>query len=325
MTFDKILVVVVTYNNPVLLQHVFESYKKYDPGYPCDFLIVDHGENAKHPDYAFVLDAPNDRVEVSFDLAYNQYPDYKYYFFVHDDACANRNNWLKVFVDRMESNHVEDIIKDMHLSNLPIGRVGASTQFWRDYSSVLTPGNYSVGCQFLKVALDVLHPGKAPLIFKYSDNDRVLVSNECLKATNGIFNLSFLKDMQSDSPEKFSELCGALNSVLQYPDEGVSPKSLYPAGETWCKLLLLSEFMTSIETLLAGYRVTGLEGDGYLENIMGYDLPWGHNYIHHYGAPNFKQFMGRVMNSDIGEITKKYNNKIFLMKCDQAIKKYFKK
>lgn len=326
MISDKALVVAVTYNNPVLLKHVFESYKKYDPGYPCDFLVVDHSNEpyVKLPYEVREMVAPNDRVEVSFDLAWRSNPDYKYYFFVHDDACANRDNWLKVFVDRMESGYKESLIEGTSEGNLPIGRVGSSTQYWRNYNSVLTPGNHSVGCQFLRAGLEVLYPSSIPSMFKYSDNDRVLVSNECLKATDGVFNLGRFKTMEKEQPEKFAEVCEALNKTLQYPDEGVAPKDIYPPGQTWCKLLLLSEFMTSIEALVNGYRIVGLEGDGYLEQIMGYDQLWGHNYIHHYGAPNFKQSIARVMNADVNEIAKQFGNKIFLMKCDQIVQKYFK-
>ncbi len=330
---SKALVVVVTYNNPVLLQHVFESYKKYDPGYPCDFLIVDHGDHGDDQSFidslpfcpSQVITAPNDRVESSFNLAWETYPSYKYYFFVHDDACANRDNWLKVFVDRMESGHKEPLIEDTEFAELPIGRVGASTQFWRNYDSVLTPANYSVQCKFLLEGLKTRYPPeKIPKMFKYSDNDRVLVSNACLKATNGVWSLSRFRTMKEKDPDKFSQVCAALNGALQYPDEGVAPKSLYPPGETWCKLLLFSEFMTSVESLIEGFRVVGLEGDGYLEQIHGYDQLWGHNYIHHYGAPNFKQSIARAMNADVSEVTPNFNNKIFLMKCDQIVQKYFK-
>ena len=93
---DKILVVAVTYNNPVLLEHVFQSYEKFNPGYDCDYLVIDH--HSPDVKQKKVLDKlskkytvelfENNRVETSFQRAWEKYPDYKYYFFVHDDACA---------------------------------------------------------------------------------------------------------------------------------------------------------------------------------------------------------------------------------------------
>jgi hypothetical protein len=81
--------------------------------------------------------------------------------------------------------------------------------------------------------------------------------------------------------------------------------------------------MCNIDPLIGGYRTVGLEGEGYLEQIHGYDEPWGHNYIHHYGAPNFKQFLAKSFNTDPVEVVKHFNDKIFLLKADSLLKKYF--
>src|SRR6185436_2984574 len=98
---------------------------------------------------------------------------------------------------------------------------------------------------------------------------------------------------------------------------------LYPAGECWNKFTLLSEFMNSIDPLINNWRTVGLEGDGYLEQIHGYDELWGHEYIHHYGAPNFKQAMAKALNTDAKEIAKTFNSKILLMQYDRIVKNYF--
>ena len=325
---DKILVVYVTRNNPVLVRHAFDSFEKFNPGYECDYLIIDHESDSKNQLILLeqlsqkyrVETKYNNRVEVSFDLAWRENKDYKYYFFLHDDCSALQDNWLKVFVDRMNSGHVEDIIKNTHLSNFPIGRVGASSQFWRSYTSVL---GYSVQCLFLKEILEIYGDG-VPEIFKYCDCDRVLIKNECLKDSNGIMSVNNFKVIKEQSKETYGELCDVLNKYLQYYDEGIPPKDIYPPGECWNKFCLTAEFMNSVNPLIKKWRTVSLEGDGYLEAIHGNDVPVGHNFVVHYGSPNFKEFIAKCLHTDAKEISKNLNNKVFLMKCDMLVKKYFK-
>lgn len=330
MLKDKILVTVVTRNNPILLQHMFASFQRYNPGHPCDFLVVDH-ESTDKQHLGFleslsklhkVVTYENNRVEVSFNRAYQENKDYSHYFFLHDDAAANRDNWLKVFVDRMKSGHIEEIVKDdSWIKTLPIGRVGAAHQPWRNYSSIL---GYPVQCLFLEHVLKIFYQeAMVPKIFKFADPDRVLISNECLSSMNGIINVQEFKRMKEEKDEKYEKLCIILDRYLQYYDEGIPPKEKYPPGECWNKFTMTSEFLNSVEPLMNGYRTVGLEGDGYLEQIHGYDEPWGHNYIHHFGAPNMKQFLGKVFNTDANEVSKNFNNKIFLINSDKAIKEYF--
>jgi hypothetical protein len=147
----KVLVVAVTRDNPVLLQHMFQTFEKYNPGCSCDFLIVD----------------------------------------------------------------------------------------------------------------------------KYSDCDRVLISGECLEATNGLRNLGEFLALSQGDP------------------------------------------------LIKGYRTVGLSGDGYLEEIHGYDVMWGHNYVHHYGAPNFREHIAKEFKTDKEEVKKHFNEKPFLMQIDRIVKKNF--
>lgn len=328
MLKDKVLVVTVTRNNPVMLKHMFESFDKYNPGYPCDFLIIDHESDSKEQLKVLeqlsakhrVITEKNNRVEVSFDVGWKKNQDYKYYFFTHDDTCANRDNWLKTFVDRLESGYVEEIVKQTHLSHYKIGRVGAISHFWRSYTSIL---GYSVQCLFLQEVIKIIRTS-VPEIFKYCDCDRVLVSNQCLVDTNGIRNVQEFMTMKEHDPETYRQLCEVLNKHLQYKDEGIPPKNLYPAGECWNKFCLTAEFMNSIDPLLKGWRTVGLDNDGYLEAIHGHDVPIGHDYIHHYGAPNFKEFIAKKLNTDSKEVAKNLNNKVFLMKCDTLVKKYFK-
>lgn len=328
---DKALVVCVTRDNPILLQNTFSSFKKFDPGFPCDFLIVDH-ESTDIKQLALlkslsaqgkVVSYPNNRVEVSFDRAYREHPDYAYYFFIHDDASANKNNWLKVFVDRLNSGYVEPLIANTHMAKFPIGRVGASHQPWRSYSSML---GYPVQCIFLERYLKFVDPSCVPEAFKFADPDRVLVSNECLKKSNGVPNLGQFDELKVSNPDRFKKICDVLDSALPYHDEGMVPKERHPPGQHWSKLTLLTEFLCSVEPLMNGFRTVGLEGDGFLEQIHGYDVPWGHNYVHHYGAPNMCQFAAKVLNTDPNEIKKSIkNNRILLLKMDDMVKKYFER
>jgi len=327
---DKVLVVVVTRDNPVLLGHMFESFTKFNPGYPCEYLIVDH--ESTNPTHLLVANGlaaskpgvrictyPNNRVEVSFNKAYHDNPNFKYYFFIHDDTAANRDNWLKVYVDRLNSGHYEKIIEQTHIRHYPIGRVGSMHQPWRSYTSIL---GYPVQCVYLQHALKVMNL-QVPEIFKFCDPDRTLVSNECLQAIGGLPNIEDFKPMAGHDSETYNKLCDVVNHYLPYPEKGIPPRDKYPAGQCWNKFTMFSEFLNSIEPLVNTYRTVGLEGDGFLEQVNGYDEPWGHNYVQHYGAPNMKQFLGRVFNTDPNGISKNFNNKIFLLKADKAIKDYF--
>ncbi len=304
---------------------MFETFKKFDPEFPCDFLIVDNSStDYKHLkvldkllDVGRVITAPNERVETSFNYAWNKDKTYKYYMFLHDDIAANRHGWLRVFIERLQSNYVENIISNTHYSEYQIGKVGAITHPWRDYSSVL---GFPVQCRFLKDVVELLE-GSAPLIFRYSDCDRTLITNECLEATKGIRNMQEFALMEKENSELFDKVCGILNRYLAYPDEGMM---MYPAGKSWNKICLLTEFMNSINPIVRGYRTIGLDGDGYLEQVHGYDIPWGHKYLHHYGAPNFCKFIGKILNTDSQEVKKKLKDKIFLIKCDKMIQEYFK-
>lgn len=326
---DAVLVTMVTRNNPVLLRHAFQTFSRHDAGYAHDFLIIDH--ESTHPEHLRVLSNlsskhrvvsyPNDRVEVSFDRAWRENQNYRYYLFLHDDSAAAQNGWLKVFIDRLNSNYVEDIVKTTHLSKFPIGKVGALTHPWRDYRSIL---GFSVQCLFLKEVLDTFYD-VTPLIFRYSDCDRVLITNECLKATNGIVSMRDFRVMKEERPDDFRKLCNILDRHLTYDDAGVFNHPYYPAGEHWNRICLLTEFMNSIVPLQSGFRTVGLEGDGYLEQIHGYDSPWSHKYIVHYGAPNLRQAVAKMLNTDAEEVRKSFNSEIFLLKCNQLIREYFNK
>jgi len=164
-----------------------------------------------------------------------------------------------------------------------------------------------------------------PAMFKYADNDRVLTHNQCLKDTNGLMTLKKFADMQIEDEEKFKRVAQILDQYLPYRDEGIAPRGLYPAGKWWNKLCLLSEFMTSVDCLISGQRVVGREGDGYLEQLHGFNILWGHNYIHHYGSPNFKQAIGKEMKANPEDVPKHLNNKVFLMKCDKMIAEYLRR
>lgn len=324
---DKILTIIVSRNNPVLLRYMFDTIERYSAGYDTDIVIAD--ASSDQPAQLKVLEGlskkytiqtvPNGRVETNYSLVWKERKDYRYYFFLHDDMSINANDWLKVFVDRINSRYSEPIIENTHLKSLPIGKVCLGHQPWRSYDSIL---GYPVQCLFLKHALDFLYPSKTPEIFKYCDGDRVLISNECITATNGFRHTEEYKDLKTQNPQMYEKLCSILHQYLQHADEGMYPKSLYPAGECWNKLTLLSEFLNSIDPLLSGYRTVGLYGTGYLEQINGFDVPYQHRFITHLGSPNVRQFLGRKLNTDKEEIKKHFNDKIFLMKCDKLVREY---
>jgi hypothetical protein len=324
---DKTLVTIVTRDNPILLKHCFTSLTENDPGIPCNFRIIDHEsqtpEQKKLLDnlssQADILSRPNNRVEASFKFSGEISPNYKYYFFVHDDCIAIGSNWLKAFRDRMDSGYYEPIIGNTHLKNLPIGRVGTLHHPWRDYASIL---GYPVQCHFVKPCIESLFNGqRSPEIFKYCDSDRVFISNDCIKEGECWHSVADYKDR----PVKLGRLEPILDRYLPYTDEGMYPKNLYPPGQYWSRITLLCEFMNSIMPLLNGFRTVGLEGDGYLEQINGYDVPWGHWPIAHYGSPNSLQFLAKVFNTDYKEVKKKFNNPTFLLMVDRLFKNHYRK
>lgn len=324
---NKILVIVVTRNNPILLQNFISSVKNHNAGFDFDLIIADNSsDNPRQLNYLNsissrhkVLTCENDRAEGTFDSVSRQFiNDYKYFFFTHDDVVVHKENWLKVFVDRIESKYIEPEVSHTHFLRYPIGRVGACHQPWRDF--VKCKG-YELYALFLKDVLEVY--GEELLIFKYADQDRTLWTQECLKASDGLWNLKKFKDIQGT--ELYQKVCEALNRTLQYPDEGIPPLDKYPAGENWRKITLLTEFMNSAWPLVKHYRTVGLQGNGYLEQIDGFNTPFGNDYIAHWGAPHTKKWLSTIFHCTPEEIHKKlYSNDFsFIMKCNKLIKQYY--
>lgn len=322
----KVLITVVTRNNPALLQQAFESYGRFDPGYPCDYCIIDHeSDDSAQINVLYklsqkyeVVEVPNNRVEASFLASFDRAPDYEYYFFAHDDCIPHKNGWLKAFVDRMKSGYAEPIITNTHLLSLPIGRVGALTHPWRDYDTVL---GYPVQCRFLRPALAALKPQvEAPPIFKYADSDRVLISRECMLNGSPLQSVANFEEF----PELIEPLKPILDQYLPYRDEGMYPKKRYPEGFYWNRLTLLCEFLNSVFPLMNGFRTVGLDSDGYLEQVHGYDTPWGHNQIAHLGAPNCLEFLAKRFNTDQKEVKKRFKDRVFVMQSIRLVQQYYK-
>jgi hypothetical protein len=327
----KTLAVVVTRNNPVLLQNFITSIEKNDAGCLYDLVIADNSsDDPKHLKLLETLSkkyeidiCQNDRAETSFNaVSQKKKCGYDYFFFIHDDTYAYKPNWLKAYIDRAKSNYHEPEIRNTHLITYPVGRVSGCSQPWRDFERCK---GHSLPSVFLKECLEIL--GKKDIwIYKYSDQERVLYSKECLEKCP-IWNLNMWQDPEETfAVELINNLKNALNRNLQYPDEGMGPKNKYPPGETWCKFMLLTELLNSVWPLTERFRTIGLEGDGYLEQIDGFDEPWGNNYIAHYGSPNVKRWLGDKFGCSGEEIHKKlYSNDFsFILKCNKLIEEYYK-
>lgn len=329
ITQNKVLIVAVTYNNQALLQNFITSFEKQDPGFDYDLLIADNSSTEpKHLSYLNKLakkytirEFENDRVEVTFNSAYQPYIDeYKYFLFLHDDTVIMQDDWLRLYIERLQSNYYEPEIKQTHYANYPIGRCSLAHQPWRDYESCL---GYPLNSLFLKDVLKVY--GLNTLIYKYSDIDRTMYTQECLKKC-GLWSVKRFKDM-GYTDEMYIKLCKALNDNLQYPDEGMTPKIKYPPGKCWNKFVLLSEFFNSVMPLMEGFRTVGLQGNGFLEQIHGFDEPWSNNIVTHLGMPNVKKFFAKQFKCTPEEIHKKLyqgNNLPFLLQCNTILKEYFK-
>ena len=327
---NKVLITIVTRNNKVLLLHLLDSIERFDAGYDYDVLLIDAESDNK--DYLLCLEklskkykvqrVIDDRVETSYDTAWRTNKNYKYYYFMHDDCCILKENWLKAFVDKMNSGHCEEEITNTHLRYFPIGKVSEGNHFWRSYSSVK---GFPVQCLFMKPILEILYPGKVPEIFKQTEMDRVLFKNECLLATDGVRNLKEFEELQRLDKEKFSAIFDILNSHLTYFDEGSYPKEIYPSGQCWNKFSLVTEFLDSIDPLIHGWRGVGLYDEGYLEQIHGKANPRQYKYIAHYGNPCFIEFVAKQFKSPSKDVRKHFGNKVFLMKMDMLINEYNKK
>ena len=327
---SKTLVVIVTRNNPVLLQHAVDSYYKYDPGCAADYFIMDcesspenyliNKKTAKKINANFMV-VFNDRAEGSFELASKIYgtgckdihSDYTHFFFCHDDCIPHKNGWLRAFHDRMQSNYIEPEAPQEH-RQLPIGRVGAMHHFWRSYDNVK---GHPIQCIFLKECFEALYEEKAPQMFKYADCDRILATTDCVKHAE-IMHVSYINRMPNRDKLKV-----IFDRYLSYYDEGTYPKEKYPPGHYWNRMTLLSEFLNSLLPLARGYRTVGLQGDGYLESIHGHDTPWGHDFVAHYGAPNALLALAKAFNTTSQDIKKRMNDPIFLMKTQQFFQRHY--
>lgn len=331
----KTLATVVTRNNPVLLQNFISSIEKNDAGVQYDLVIADNtSDNPKHLKLLDKLSkkykieiCENNRAETSFHSISEKHTDnYDYFFFMHDDTYAYKKDWLKVFLDRSDSNYFEPEITQTHLVRYPVGRVSGCAQPWRDFDRCK---GYPLPSHFLKECLKILEE-ESVWIYKYSDQERVLYTKECLKQC-GIWHLKMWKNYIDERPfiklmEKRFALKNTLDKHLTYPDEGMSPKDQYPPGQTWCKFMLLTEFLNAVWPLSKGFRTLSLEGDGYLEQINGFDAPWGNNFIAHFGSPHVKRWLGTKFGCSGEDIHKKLyaNDFSFILKCNKLIEEYFK-
>lgn len=325
LRMNKTLITICTRNNSALLQNLINSLERHDAGASYDLIIADNtSDDPKHLKLLQTLSkkykiqtCANDRAETTFDTISRQnLNNYDYFFFVHDDTYAYKNNWLKVFIDRVNSNYSEPELMMTHLSRYPIGRVSGCSQPYRDFQKCK---GYPLSSIFLKECLEIL--GETNIwIYKYSDQERVLYTRECLSQC-GMWNLNMW-----ESHPKFTELKETLNKNLLYPDEGMGPKDKYPNGQAWCKLMLLTEFLNSVWPLAKGFRTVGLEGNGYLEQIDGFDTPFGMDHMVHFGSPHCKRWLGSKFGCSGEDVHKKlYSNDFsFILKCNKLFEEYFK-
>ena len=333
---DKVLIVIVSRNNYILLQNLLESIEKHNSGYPYEIIVADNSSDDKNQlQYLTKISSKyniqtfeNDRVEITFSqVAKKNINKYKYYLFLHDDSVVHKDFWLKKYIDRANSEYCESQIQDPNIRKLPIGRVGAHHQFWRSYTEML---GMPLNAIFLKEYLESVY-AQIPAIFKYVDPERVLYTNECLVMGSdpksiAPESLGAFIQLKSTFPKGFDRVCGILSRNLPYPDNGISPKDKYPPGKCWNRLTMLSEFLNSVVPLIHGYRSVGLEGDGFVEQLDGFDSPWGQNFVAHFGSPNLKRFLGKVFGVSSEEIHKKIYSKdrSFLIKCNKIIKDFYK-
>ncbi len=319
---DKVLISFSSYNSPWFLENLIFTYEQTEAGYDHDLLIIDHSSTdkaqlrllEKYSKKYRVETRPNyGRAQGSYEYAWQNNKDYKYYFFMHDDSAFIKNNWLKLAVDRINDNFVErEEIEQF--SHFPIGKVGFQCYEWQDKYKYLRTGHRTIFwyMDFLQSIYDI----EIPSFYQHINDDRFLVKNDLLKLSNKIWNIEHFK--QIEDSDWFVQI------EKEFDKRGIINKDPFPPdnryGWRYHTFQTVSEFQNDIMPMRYGYRTHCVVGNGYCQEELGWNSFWGNEYVAHFGSHNVFKRLALLFNTSEENIRNSYKNIAALRKFTNLIK-----
>lgn len=337
---NKALVAISTFNSPVFLDHFLETFKKIDPGYECDLLIIDNSsthpaqlrilEKASKINNCIIKTKPNyGRAQAGYQFAWDNYKNYKYYFFLHDDSSFIRDGWLKIAIDRLHDKSLENVLnEDIKTSiylcgvapkpfQLKVGKVGFQAYKWGNKYHYFEE-NFNKRKQIFHYMDEVneMLQINAPYYYQHINDDKILYSHECLSAIKRISNIEDWK--QLEKTEVWNNILNFFKKNNLYNNTPFAPIERY--GANYNVFQALSEYINDITPMMNGFRTHCVLGDGYCQEDLGWSNFRGNEYIVHYGDHVVFKRLSLLTNIEEDEIRKRFSNKTFLTFCDKIIK-----
>lgn len=307
---EKTLVVVSTHNAPAFLEVLMATIEHYDAGAPFDLLVVDSKSNdseqlkllneiAKHH---MVETRENvGRAQGAYQYAWDNYPEYSHYFFMHDDSCVLRDGWLLRGLNRLQDQSLEPCLPDKYRA-VPVGKVGYSSYEWGTIDRYLRTGHPAI-FRFMQPLAEQMNL-VIPELFQHIADDRTLYSQACLKAMNGIANLENFR-WENGTPilpmvhEFFAK---------NFPGRGfIEPMARYNSWE-WEGYQTLCEFLNDVAPMRYGFRTHNVEGDGYSQEELGYNTFWGNEWVAHFGSHNVFKRLALILETSEYTIRESYKS-----------------
>lgn len=338
MLKDKVLIAVSTRNTNVFLDHFIRTFEKFDPGYPCDLLIVDEGSTNTSQlrllerlskKYMIRIRDNTGRAQGTYEYVRANFKDqYQYYFLMHNDSAILRSNWLKVAVDRMEDNFVELGLEDYpDIAKRPVGKVGFQGYKHSALSAGKIPEYYLQPKKYRGMDIRGPYPHsetifqytgiESPKVYQLINDDRHLWSNDLFSKIDVFWNIEeFRKRKDTDM---FQNINNFYNNSTFTKIQYIEPKEVY-SGANWEGFQGVSEFMTSLAPYRFGFRTHCVLDEGTLQEEVGWSRFWGLEFLNHYGSHNFYKRMSLLHKIDEGEFRKKLNNEAMLTMCDKIVK-----
>lgn len=321
---DKVLVGFGTYNAPGFLQHLVESFERYNPGYDCELHIVDNNSDdtkqinllEKYSKKHFVHTRENlGRAQGSYDFLWQNNKDFKYYFFMHDDSAIMTDNWLKLAIDRIEDTSFESVLPES-TRLLPVGKVGFQSYEWGDKQKYFRTGHPQM-FRYIDWIAPVLGV-EIPDHYQHINDDRYLIKNELLQKMGKIWNIEHFKQLELENSDTFNEIDEWFTEHLPNRTP-FQPNDRY--GWRYHAFQTVSEFLSDIAPMRYGYRTHNLVGDGYCQEELGWTKFWGLEHVNHYGSHNLFKRLSGLLAAPEEEIRKKFRDRTFLQICDNIVKK----
>lgn len=324
---DKVLVAFSTYNAPSFLGHLISTIDRFDPGYDCDILVLDHCSTDdsqlrlldKISSRYRVETRPNlGRAQGGYEYAWKNNPNYRYYFFLHDDSSIIRDNWLLAGIHRIEDTSLEPELQHPDLADvaaLPVGKVGYQAYRWGTNESYLENGRPCI-FNYIRPLANQLHI-PIPRYYQHIGDDRILLKNELLQAAGHIANLEDYRD------ENNREQLNLIDSFFsqKYPGNGwIQPRNTYFDAD-WDGVQTTCEFLNDIMAMRYGYRTHCLLGPGYSQEDIGWSSFWGSEYVNHFGAHSVFKRLSLLLKMPEEMVRFRYRERSFLALCDTLIRK----